>query len=54
MFAAVAAFALTRDIAFEPIRQMLPDWAYTATTTVGLVVAVGAYCVALLRLRRLP
>lgn len=53
-FAAAAAFAITRDVAFEPFRQALPDWAYTATVLVGLIVAAGVYCLALLWLRRLP
>ncbi|MFF3516808.1 hypothetical protein [Streptomyces sp. NPDC002573] len=53
-FAAVAAFAITRDVAFEPFKQVLPDWAYTATVLVGLIAAAGAYRLALLWLRRLP
>lgn len=53
-FAAAAGFAITRDVAFEPFRQALPHWAYTATVLVGLVVAAGAYRLALLWLRRLP
>ncbi|MDT0464338.1 hypothetical protein [Streptomyces gibsoniae] len=53
-FAAAAALAFTRDVAFETFKQVLPDWAYTATTVVGLIAAAGAYCLALLWLRRLP
>ncbi|MGY1501415.1 hypothetical protein ACW4TU_33360 [Streptomyces sp. QTS52] len=54
MFAGVAAFAITRDIAFERFRHTLPGHAYTATVLVGFVVAAVASRVALLWLRRLP
>lgn len=53
-FAAIAAFLITRDVTFEPFRQMLPGWAYTATVLTGLAVAAIAFGVAKLWLRRLP
>ena len=54
MFAAAAAFEFTRGIALEIFGQVLPDWAYTATGLTQLIVAAGAYRLALLWLRRLP
>jgi hypothetical protein len=53
-FAAVAAFAFTRDVTFGFFRQTLPDWAYTATFLAGLAVSAVAYGLALLWIRRLP
>jgi hypothetical protein len=54
MFAAVAAFLLTRDAVFGYFRHALPDWAYRATTLAGLAAAAVAYGLATLWLRRLP
>lgn len=54
MFAAVAAFLITRDVTFGFFRQTLPDWAYTATLLAGLAVSAVAYGLAVLWLRRLP
>ena len=54
MFAAVAAFLITRDVTFGFFRQTLPDWAYTAMVLAGLAVSVVAYGLAVLWLRRLP
>ncbi|MFF0013478.1 hypothetical protein [Streptomyces sp. NPDC005374] len=54
MFAAVAAFLLTRDVTFGFFMQTLPDWAYRATVFTGLAVSAAAYGLALLWLRRLP
>ena len=54
MFAAVAAFLITRDATFGFIRQALPDRAYTATVLAGLAVSAVAYGLAVLWLRRLP
>jgi hypothetical protein len=53
-FAAVAAFAVTRDVTFGFFRQTLPDWAYTATVLAGLAVSAVAYGLAASWLRRLP
>lgn len=54
MFAAVAAFLITRDVTFGFFTQTLPDWAYTATVLTGLAVSALAYSLAVLWLRRLP
>jgi hypothetical protein len=54
MFAAVAAFLITRDVTFGFLRQSVPDWAYTATLLAGLAASAVAYGLALLWLRRLP
>lgn len=54
MFAAVAAFLITRDVTFGFFRHTLPDWAYTATVLAGLAVSAVAYGLAVLWLRRLP
>ncbi|MGX9889001.1 hypothetical protein [Streptomyces sp. NPDC002276] len=54
MFAAVAAFLLTRDATFGYFRHALPYWAYRATTLTGLAAAAVAYGLATLWLRRLP
>lgn len=53
-FAAVAAFALTRDVTFGFFRQQMPDRAYTATILAGLAVSAVAYGLAVLWIRRLP
>jgi hypothetical protein len=54
MFAAVAAFAFTRDLTFGLFRQQLPDWAYTATALAALAMSAVAYGLAVLWIRRLP
>jgi len=54
MFAAAAAFLLTRDATFGYFRHALPDWAYRATTLTGLAAAAVAYGIATLWLRLLP
>ncbi|MFJ9097660.1 hypothetical protein [Streptomyces sp. LUP47B] len=51
MFAAVAAFLITRDVTFGFFRQTLPDRAYTATVLAGLAVSAVAYGLAVLWLR---
>jgi hypothetical protein len=53
-FAAVAAFALTRDATFGFFRQTLPDWAYTLTVLAGLAASAVAYGLAVWWIRRLP
>jgi len=54
MFAALAAFLLTRDVVFGFYWRTLPDWAYTATFLTGLPVSAVAYALARLWLGRLP
>jgi nitrate reductase gamma subunit len=54
MFAAVAAFTITRDAVFEFFSHRLPEYAYTSTTLAGFAVAAVAYGLATLWLRRLP
>ncbi|MFJ5303971.1 hypothetical protein [Streptomyces sp. NPDC088350] len=54
LFAAFAAFLLTRDATFGYFRHALPDWAYRATALTGLAVAAVTYGLATLWLRRLP
>ena len=54
LFAAFAAFLLTRDATFGFFRHELPRRAYTSTTLAGLAVAAVAYGLSLLWLRRLP
>lgn len=54
MFAAVAAFLITRDATFGFFRQALPDRAYTATVLAGFAVSAVAHGLAMVWLRRLP
>ncbi len=54
MFAALAAFLVTRDVTFGFFMRTLPDWAYEATFFTGLPVSAVAYGLAVLWLRRLP
>lgn len=54
MFAALAAFLVTRDVTFGFFMRTLPGWAYTATVLAGLAVSAVAYGLAVLWLRRLP
>ncbi|MFJ9894897.1 hypothetical protein ACIQPR_16420 [Streptomyces sp. NPDC091280] len=54
LFAAFAAFLLTRDITFDYFRHALPDWAYTASGLTGIAASIVAYPLAARWLRRLP
>lgn len=54
MFAALAAFLITRDATFGFFRHTWPDRAYTATVLTGLAVSAVAYGLAVSWLRRLP
>jgi hypothetical protein len=54
MFAAVAAFVITRDAAIGYFLRSLPEYAHVATGLVGFGVSSIAYGLARLWLRRLP